>query len=206
MNNTIKIIYKTAFGLLGLSAVITEIVALVGLGVFNPSNFFSYFTILSNIFAFSMLLIGAYYLLKHKQSKRVDMLRGAAALYMIITGIVFATLLANIEGITLTAVPWDNTVLHYIIPVVMLIDWLIDRPSASIGYKKSLIWLAFPIVYLAYSLIRGPIVGWYPYPFLNPANNGYEGVVMTGIGIAVVSLVLSLLLVKLSRLHFLNNI
>jgi len=31
-----------------------------------------------------------------------------------------------------------------------------------------LIFLVYPVAYGAYSLIRGPIVDWYPYPFLDP--------------------------------------
>jgi len=39
-------------------------------------------------------------------------------------------------------------------------------------------------------LARGAIVGWYPYPFLNPANvGGYGGVAAYVIGIMVVFVV-----------------
>jgi membrane protease YdiL (CAAX protease family) len=38
-------------------------------------------------------------------------------------------------------------------------------------------WLAWPLVYLAYSLVRGAVVDWYPYPFLDPdESGGYAGV------------------------------
>lgn len=33
-----------------------------------------------------------------------------------------------------------------------------------------------PIVYFAYSLIRGELVGWYPYPFVDASEIGYDGV------------------------------
>jgi len=199
-SQTLKIAFKTLFGLLGLTAIITEIVVLVGRNAFDPANFFSYFTVLSNIFAFTMLFIRAYALATRKKSPVLNILRGAAALYMVVTGIIFATLLAGIEGAQFTAVPWDNIVLHYIIPVVMLLDWLIDRPSTKILYRQSIVWLIFPLLYVVYSLIRGSIVGWYPYPFLDPAKSGYEGVLVTSIGITVVCIVVSLLLVKISRL------
>jgi hypothetical protein len=46
--------------------------------------------------------------------------------------------------------------------------------------------MAFPLVWLAYTLVRGPIVDWYPYPFLNPANvGGYVGVTAYCIAIAL---------------------
>jgi hypothetical protein len=38
-------------------------------------------------------------------------------------------------------------------------------------------WLAFPLAYLGYSLVRGLAVDWYPYPFLDPdESGGYAGV------------------------------
>jgi hypothetical protein len=36
-------------------------------------------------------------------------------------------------------------------------------------------WLAFPLAYFAYSLIRGAAVGWYPYPFIDPRQSGGYG-------------------------------
>lgn len=34
-----------------------------------------------------------------------------------------------------------------------------------------------PLLYLIYLLVRGAVVGWYPYPFLNPVAVGGYGVV-----------------------------
>ena len=58
-------------------------------------------------------------------------------------------------------------------PVVVLADWLIDPPRKPIAFRPALIWLAYPLTWTAFSLIRGPLDGWYPYPFLDPANGGY---------------------------------
>jgi hypothetical protein len=45
--------------------------------------------------------------------------------------------------------------------------------------------MAYPLAYLAYSLIRGPIVDWYPYPFLDPDEvGGYAGVAAYCVAIA----------------------
>lgn len=42
------------------------------------------------------------------------------------------------------------------------------------------------MVYVIYSLIRGPIVDWYPYPFLDPAKAGsYAGIAAYSVGIAI---------------------
>jgi len=200
MKRTLKLsVYKLFFGILGISAVVTEIAALVERGVFKPENFFSFFTIESNIFAAIMFIVSALAISAGVKSKPLDLLRGAATLYMVVTGIVFAVLLSGIEGITLTAVPWDNMVLHYIIPVAVIADWFIDRPHHKLTFRDGIVWLIFPVAYVAYSLIRGSIVGWYPYPFLNPATNGLEGVIITSIGIAGLGVLLTFILTRVRR-------
>jgi len=181
----VKVGYKVFFGLLGAIAIITEIVVLLERGVFNPGNFFSYFTILSNIFASVMLLVAAGYLIAKKTSARLDFYRGASTLFMVTTGVVFSLLLSGLQDVQFTATPWDNLVLHYIIPIVMLADWLWDQPSVRVPFKKALLWLAVPLAYFAYSLIRGVFVDWYPYPFLDPANGGYGQVLVTSLIITI---------------------
>ena len=191
--------YKIAFALLGLSAVVTEIATLIERNLFNPFNFFSYFTIQSNIFAFAILILSALATASNRGSSKLNLLRGAATLYMAVTGIVFAVLLAGVAGSVLTAVPWDNIVLHYIMPVALLVDWFVDRPKKSIAFKKALVWLIYPVAYIIYSLTRGHFVNWYPYPFLNPNTNGYAGVLMTGLGIAALTSMLAFILTKVTR-------
>lgn len=180
MNKKILIGYRTSFALLGLSAIVTEIAVLVERGRLIPANFFSFFTIESNLFAVVILILSALALARGKHGKTMAMLRGASTLYMITVGVVFSLLLAGLD-VELTAVPWDNTVLHYIMPVVVALDWLLDIPKVRIAFKHALVWLVFPVVYVIYSLIRGHFVNWYPYPFLNPDINGYESVMMTSV-------------------------
>ena len=190
---------KVAFALLGLSSIIIEIVTLVERGTFNPANFFSFFTVLSNLFAAMMLIMGAVFIYKGRASRRLDMLRGAATLYMVMTGVVFAVLLSNLDPRLLTAVPWDNTVLHYIMPIVLLIDWIVDPPASAIGLGRSIIWLAFPLIYVMYSLVRGAMVGWYPYPFLNPQDGGYGSVLLTSFFIMLFTVSAGILLTRLGN-------
>lgn len=197
-NKNVLITYKLAFGLLGLSAVITEMAVLIDRGRFVPANFFSFFTIESNIFAAVILMASAAALRLNRFIRYAAVLRGASTLYMVTTGIVFAVLLSGLEANVLTAVPWDNTVLHYIMPLAVLFDWLIDPPKRIITFKAATIWLTYPIIYVLYSLVRGHLVGWYPYPFLNPTGNGYVGVVITSIGIAATVLALTWALVRLN--------
>lgn len=184
---------RVFFGVLALAAVVTEVVVLIDRGMFNFGNFFSFFTILSNIFAAVVLLIAAYSQYTEKRVPYLNMLRGAATYCMVFTGIIFAALLSNLDPRLLTAVPWDNVVLHYLMPVVLLIDWLMHPPERRITFKTGLLWLAIPTGYLLYTLLRGPLVGWYPYPFLNPDLSGYGkllivvvAILLFGIGLVYV--------------------
>jgi hypothetical protein len=136
------------------------------------ANYFSYFTIQSNIFAAIVLLF----------APRAAQLRGAATLYLTITGVVYALILArNDEGL----IPWVNLVVHYLMPAAMVASWLADAPPIKDGYVSTLgRWLAYPVLYGVYSLVRGSFTGWYPYEFLNPAYGGYGSVALAAVVVA----------------------
>jgi hypothetical protein len=134
-------------------------------------DFFSYFTILSNTAGVVVLLAGGtrYFL---GRGPLPGQLRGALALYMTITGLIYAVLLAGYH--LPLALPWVNDVLHRLMPAVFLADWLLLPPGRRISYRSALGWLVFPLVYLVYTLARGPSAHWYPYPFLDPGRpRGY---------------------------------
>jgi hypothetical protein len=60
----------------------------------------------------------------------------------------------------------------------------------TVESMPTLLWLAFPLAYVVYSLIRGHSSHWYPYPFLDPGPRGYTGVIQSSIGIAISAAVL----------------
>jgi len=172
---------RVLLGILGLSSILLEILVLNKEGVFNAVNFFSFFTILSNLFAAAYLI---YFGFSDSYSYRSQVVRGAITLYMLMTGVIFALLLSGLENIRLTAVPWDNLVLHYLMPIVVVGDWLLSPPKKSLSYRMVALWIIFPVIYVIYTLIRGAIVAWYPYPFLNPLTSSYLQVAILSVVIA----------------------
>jgi hypothetical protein len=76
-----------------------------------------------------------------------------------------------------------------VLPIGMILDRIIDPPESALTWKRALpFWPAPPAAYLVYSVIRSPIVDWYPYPFLNPDDaGGYAGVAAYGVGIALLA-------------------
>ncbi len=194
-----RILFKVFFALLSLSALVTEVAVSLERGTFNPANFFSYFTVQVNSIVVVTLLVSAFMTAANKSPRWLDILRSATAVYILVVGIGFAILLSGLEGVVLTAVPWDNTVLHYITPLAVLLDFIFDRPRTKLQFKKSLIWITFPIVYVAYSLIRGVVTGWYPYPFLNPHISGFGSVLLAVLGLTVVGIILIYIVTHLTR-------
>lgn len=180
-------IVRVLLGAFGLFVVIRQADISIGQLGFPAGNFFSYFTILSNILADLVLVI---YGLFPAIARRGDAWRGAAALYIAITGVIYNALLREVDVATSEA--WLNEVLHVVIPIVLALDWLIVAQVRVVSWRLSLAWLGFPLAYVAYSLIRGPIVNWYPYPFIDPTHpGGYWRVAGYSVVLAVVMAVLS---------------
>ena len=182
------IVFRTFFAILAIGAVLVQLVGLLDLATFRPLNFFSYFTIQSNLIGAAVLLIGA--ARRDIHTPTFDIIRGGAVVYLVTTGIVFSVLLSGTD--VDTAIPWVNSVLHEVMPIVIVVDWLLDPPSGRISYRQAVLWLAYPLAWVAYTLIRGPIADWYPYPFLNPANGGYGTVALYCVAIFVVVSILCL--------------
>jgi hypothetical protein len=166
---------------------------------FDVVNFFGYFTNLSNIFASVVFTIGAIYLLQGRvPTPTDDLVRGAAVVAMAVVGIVFSVLLQDTDLGTL--LPWVNFVVHYVMPVVVVADWLYQPPKSAITLRQVGFWLIYPLLYVIYTLIRGAITGFYPYPFLNPDTvGGYGGVTLYCIGIFVLFLLVGWALIALGN-------
>lgn len=112
-----------------------------------------------------------------------------AALYGItVTGIVYSTVLARIHEPSGPAETFVNTLVQYVIPIAMIIGWLAFGPRPRIDRNALLRSLIFPVSWFAYTLIRGAIWNWYPYPFVDVRSHGYATVVGNA---ALVTLVLA---------------
>lgn len=149
---------------------------------FSLVNFLSFFTILSNLVAAAALILAAR---PGTRPAWLDRLRAAAVLYLATTGVVFATLLADLPVELQLTVPWVDTVLHRVVPVLVVLDWLVDPPRHRIRVTDAAGALLPPLAWTGYTLLRGPIADWYPYPFLDPRPDGYPEVALTCLLVAV---------------------
>lgn len=177
------------------------------------TNFFSYFTILSNLIAITALITGGLWMLRTRRSADVEpawlaTLFACASTYMIVTGIVYNLLLRHIPLAGISDV-WTNETLHVVIPAVMLADVLFAPRRRGLPWGALLVAVAFPIVWAVYTLIRANFITsalsgspwWYPYPFLDPNLEGASYLTVTGyiIGIAVAIIAVAMFVVWVGR-------
>ncbi|GGD68383.1 Pr6Pr family membrane protein [Microbacterium murale] len=214
---------RLAAAVLGLAAIIRQFSLAVGNAIAADTpwashvptvvaNFFSYFTILSNLIAAVVLIVSAIWMLRTRHDATPEpawlaTLLLCASTYMIVTGIVYNLLLRNIAIAGISDV-WTNETLHVIIPLFLLADVLFAPRRRALPWSTMLTAAAFPIVWAVYTLIRanfiiGPAHGnhwWYPYPFLDPnIQGGYAGVIGYIIGIAAAIIGVAALVIWMGR-------
>lgn len=183
MNDRLLALTRIGFALLTLAAIVTQATSLAAEGVFNPTRFFLFFTVLSNLLALGVFLEGGRRQLIGA-APVPDLWRGAAVVFMTVTFIVFAVLLRGLQEELQTNIVWVDSVLHRIMPVAIMADWLIEPPHRPLPYRRVIVpWLGPPLVWTAFTLVRGAVDGWYPYPFLDPANGGYGTVALYAVAI-----------------------
>ncbi|WP_172802329.1 Pr6Pr family membrane protein [Agrococcus jejuensis] len=195
--STLVVALRTTVLLAGISAEVWNLVTVAGEGE-RISEHLGYFTVQSNLL---VLAVVAWMLLRPEGRPRwFDALRGATTAYIVLTGLVWAVLLASPEEALGFTVEYPSFVQHRLIPVLMALDWLLVPTQRPLRVGRCIpAWMAYPIAYLALSWVRGGLLdGWIPYPFLDPAVHGGIGelVVPTGqvllafvVGIALVAIV-----------------
>ena len=173
-------------------------------------NFFSFFTVLSNVSSVVVLLIaGIRGLVKARQPEPywLSVALACVSTYMVVTGLVYNLLLRGVALPQGTTVPWSNEVLHVVGPVFLLVDLFVNV-ARRLPWRTIVAILTFPVVWILYTLVRGPLVTnpvtkdpwWYPYPFLDPhLAGGYGGVALYVVGIAVALGAVAALVVAVGR-------
>lgn len=137
----------------------------------------SYFTNQSNLFFVVLLLVGP--ALGARRPPWFDDVRGAVAFYLVMTGIIYALLVAPLDELLRWDIGWTGIVLHRLAPVLALADWLLTPRRRSPSARRILWWQLFPVVFLTLTWGRGGVTGWYPYGFLDPTLTSWGQVLIT---------------------------
>ena len=164
----------------------------------SVTNFFSYFTILSNL----LVAVSTTTRLLTPGSSIGRFFSGirtysAICLYITIVGLIYSIALRKIwnpQGQQLVA----DRLLHDVIPLLYLLTWIIFTPKRQLAWKNVWTWLIFPAAYLVYTLIRGSITGWYPYPFIHAGELGYAKVALNAAMVVVAFIAIGIILIAIN--------
>jgi hypothetical protein len=154
-------------------------------GAARAANAFVFFTIQSNLLVGAATLMLALRL--ERRSTAFAVLRMSGLVAIIVTGIVFHAVLAQ----TLDLKSWDavgNELVHTVVPVMAVVGWLIIGPRGLVSRRVAWLSLSFPVAWLGFTLIRGAIADWYPYPFIDVTQLGYGRAALNGVWVAVLML------------------
>jgi hypothetical protein len=163
--------------------------------------YFGFFTILTNLIV-AVALSAQLFFADSRAGKffaRPDV-NTAVAAYIAVVGIVYSLLLRHIwnpQGAQLLV----DRLLHDVVPVAFLVFWWFAVPKQGLRWLQAPRWLVYPLAYFVYSLIRGELIGLYPYPFIDVTQLGYERTFINAAGMVLGFLVVALALIALSRLQ-----
>ena len=160
-----------------LSSVVWQVTDRLAHGLFRPAEYFAYFSIQGTLIAGVMLAYAGWLSWTGKPEKRlVTIVRVSATTYAVVIAVVYNALLRNSPGdIRDAGYAWPvvpNEIMHVWTAVMILIDWLVLSGKFKLRLRASL-WVAvFPLGWLAFSVTRGILDGWWAYWFLNPNDKG----------------------------------
>lgn len=166
-------VLRVLSGLAVLAAVVqkTADATLPGNDVDIP-QLYSEFTVQGNL-AFGLVLIISGVRQRGSLPLWWDHFFGALVLYLVMTGIIYVVLVAPPgEPWWTWDLYWPQLVHHRLAPLVAALDWVLVTRTVHGPWWRPVAWLGYPVVFLAFSWIRGGLDGWYVYDFLDPTIDG----------------------------------
>ena len=131
---------------------------------------FCYFTIQSNILVGVIGILLAINVKRESTKFIVAQLTGLVCI--LVAGIVYHVLLASedqLEGMAVIT----NFVVHTSAPIMFLLGWIFFNNHGRTSWRTVQLSLIFPVGWAVFAMIRGAIIHYYPYPFMDVAYLGY---------------------------------
>lgn len=145
--------------------------------------YFSFFTILTNIGLVLVWLSEVFDLPALHRFRRATVRAGLAAAIAFVM-IFYHVMLAKIwapQGLFKLA----DLTLHYALPSLYLLWWITLAAHRRLEWRAVPGMLVYPVLYVAWAMARGAVVGEYPYPVLEVGRLGYP-VVLGNIALLLV--------------------
>ncbi|WP_423204229.1 Pr6Pr family membrane protein [Pseudomonas kribbensis] len=162
-------------------------------------SFFSYFTVITNTLVAVVLTCAV---TDRESAARRWFLQpwvsSGIAVSIAVVGLAYSILLRHLwhpQGWQFIA----DELLHDVMPLLFLAYWWLCVPKGSLRLKHLPLWLIYPLVYFAYALLRGHLLGAYAYPFIDVALLGYPQVFVNAGGILAGFVLMALLVIGIDR-------
>ena len=161
---------------------------------------FSYYTNLSNLICviYFLIIIVRTVIVKKIDTKYYG-LKGAVVVMIAVTGLVYNFILrpfmSDVEGV-MDLHSFSNYIVHLIIPVMVILDWLLFDKKGNLKSKYSIYWLVIPFMYWIFICIRANFAkpfmytgSKYPYFFIDIEEFGV-GIVIVNVILAIAAILL----------------
>jgi hypothetical protein len=175
-------------GILLAGTLIYQITDLAIGGGLIPWQYFSFFTVDSTIIEIGVLVVTG--LGAMRTSTDTQALTSAAMSvvpYAIVVCLVYNLLLRGSPTTQYLGQDWHNEVVHVAAPLYLALDWfalrLLDGGRPRLRWRALGLVFVFPVLWFVFTMVRGAIIGYYPYPFLDVANSGVGTVIGYTVGL-----------------------
>lgn len=162
-------------------------------------SFFSYFTVITNTLVAVVLTCAV---TDRESAARRWFLQpwvsSGIAVSIAVVGLAYSILLRHLwhpQGWQFIA----DELLHDVMPLLFLAYWWLCVPKGTLRLTHLPLWLIYPLVYFAYALLRGHLLGAYAYPFIDVALLGYPQVFINAGGILLGFVLIALLVIGIDR-------
>jgi hypothetical protein len=154
-------------------------------GVERGFNTFAFFTVDSNLIVGGTTALLAIRPDRPSVTFRTFRLIGLVAIT--VTGVVYHVALASLFDLD-GVYQLGNQLVHTVVPLLTVLGWLMFGPRGQLSRRIAWLSLLFPVGWLAFTLIRGAVIHWYPYPFIDVAAIGYAKAILNAFWVALLLL------------------
>jgi hypothetical protein len=161
-----------------------------------PFHLFATFTIIVNVAL--LCVYGAELGARWLAWFRAPLAQSAALAATLLMSLYHDRIMGGLMAPTSTSAVVD-TVLHYVVPGVYLVWWLLFTRHGGLRWPDIPAMLLPPTIYLIYAMIRGAIVNEYPYPILEANRIGYSAVAINVLLVLAALIVLCAIIVAIDK-------
>lgn len=183
-------------------------------GFITGERSMAFFTGQTNVIVIAYFAVTVYWMVSRRTSvPPAPRLRGAVVAWILTVGIIAHVELAHwanpFPGLvdpdpTARLTNWTLFLVHYVIPVMVLIDWLAFGPHGIVRWRDIPVWLLYVFAYGLLTLLRAmwfpEVTSRFPYPFFEPGALGWWGVVLYLLAMLAFSAAIAVAVVALDRL------